>query len=619
MVSGSQTDFTRPRLSPGTRLNGIYEIDQPIGLGGMGEIYKGHVVETGDPVAIKMMLAELSENDAAFTLFRKEASALHHIQNDAVVRYYVFTVEPVLRRPYLAMEFVDGRTLTDILHDDGPLSFEAVRSLLRRLASGLQAAHEHGIVHRDISPDNIILPNSDVTRAKIIDFGIARTAQHGTVIAGGFAGKFSYVSPEQLGLFGGDVTGKSDIYSLGLVLVQALTGKPLDMGGSQVEIVEKRRKVPDLGAIDMRFRPLLEQMLQPDPAQRPDSMAVLAAWSLGSAFGDGREQAAGRESVPISKVRHAQRWWRAAAGLALIALICGGGGALYFYTMRTPTSPKQASLNNSPAEARKNSPAPLLVPSTPSPTIPDNSHAELGKNPAPTPPPATLDNSLAKLGKNSPSSPTPVPGISLAEKVRSYIEKYDGGNCFFVVPVAISEHAAVIEGFGSSIEPFRSLDTAFQRSIGFEADIGVREVTEQQCPAISFLAQLRGENARAPHLDIDREALHNGEVLNGMVDHYGTRQVALFLVSDAGTVQNLSSLLKPGTDAKTFNIGMKRPEGTAGRQPQLLIAVTSPSLVNALQLGEPSKADHFFVQVLSEAAKSGTPLSAAARYFMLEQ
>ena len=593
MVSGSQTDFTRPRLSPGTRLNGIYEIDQPIGLGGMGEIYKGHVVETGDPVAIKMMLAELSENDAAFTLFRKEASALHHIQNDAVVRYYVFTVEPVLRRPYLAMEFVDGRTLTDVLHDDGPLSFEAVRSLLRRLASGLQAAHEHGIVHRDISPDNIILPNNDVTRAKIIDFGIARTAQHGTVIAGGFAGKFSYVSPEQLGLFGGDVTGKSDIYSLGLVLVQALTGKPLDMGGSQVEIVEKRRKVPDLGAIDMRFRPLLEQMLQPDPAQRPDLMAVVAAWSLGSAFGDGREQAAGRESVPISKVRHAQRWWRAAAGLALIALICGGGGALYFYTMRTPTSPKQASLNNSPAE--------------------------LGKNPAPTPPPATLDNSLAKLEKNSPSSLTPVPGISLAEKVRSYIEKYDGGNCFFVVPVAISEHAAVIEGFGSSTEPFRSLDTAFQRSIGFEADIGVREVTEQQCPAISFLARLRGENARAPHLDIDREALHNGEVLNGMVDHYGTRQVALFLVSDDGTVQNLSSLLKPGTDAKTFNIGMKRPEGTAGRQPQLLIAVTSASLVNALQLGEPSKADHFFVQVLSEAAKSGTPLSAAARYFMLEQ
>ena len=83
----SREDFLRPRLSPGTRLNGIYEIDHPIGLGGMGEIYKGHLVETGDPVAIKMMLPEMSDQ-AAFTLFRKEASALHHIQHDAVVRYY---------------------------------------------------------------------------------------------------------------------------------------------------------------------------------------------------------------------------------------------------------------------------------------------------------------------------------------------------------------------------------------------------------------------------------------------------------------------------------------------------------------------------------------------------
>ena len=274
----TQISPARPWLPPGTRLNGIYEIDQPIGMGGMGEIYKGHLVETNDPVAIKMMLPEMSANEAALTLFRKEASALHHIQHDAIVRYYVFTVEPQLLRPYLAMEFVDGRTLTDLL-DQGPLSFEASLSLLHRVASGLHAAHERGVVHRDVSPDNIILPHDNLAHAKIIDFGIARTAQHGTVIGSGFAGKYSYVSPEQLGLFGGDVTPKSDIYSLGLVMAQALTGKAIDMGGSQVEIIEKRRKVPDLGAIDMRVRPLIEQMLEPDPAQRPESMAALAVWS----------------------------------------------------------------------------------------------------------------------------------------------------------------------------------------------------------------------------------------------------------------------------------------------------------------------------------------------------
>ena len=147
---GTQISSSRLWLPPGTRLNGIYEIDQPIGMGGMGEIYKGHLVETNDPVAIKMMLPEMSANEAALTLFRKEASALHNIQHDAVVRYYVFTVEPVLRRPYLAMEFVDGRTLTS--SGQRSVAVGAVQSLLHRVASGLQAAHERGVIHRDVSP-----------------------------------------------------------------------------------------------------------------------------------------------------------------------------------------------------------------------------------------------------------------------------------------------------------------------------------------------------------------------------------------------------------------------------------------------------------------------------------
>src|ERR1700754_1925139 len=110
------------RLGRGTRLNGIYEIEQQIAAGGMGEVYKAHAIQTGDPVAIKLMLPELAENDAALALFRKEASALHYLQHDAIVRYYVFTVEPILQRPYLAMEYVDGRSLSAILNDNGPMA-----------------------------------------------------------------------------------------------------------------------------------------------------------------------------------------------------------------------------------------------------------------------------------------------------------------------------------------------------------------------------------------------------------------------------------------------------------------------------------------------------------------
>ena len=612
--NGTQADFLRPRLSPGTRLNGIYEIDHPIGLGGMGEIYKGHLIETGDPVAIKMMLPELSENEAAFTLFRKEGSALQHIQHDAVVRFYVITVEPELRRPYLAMEFIDGRTLADILHRDGPLSPEAVGRLLYRLASGLHAAHLHNIVHRDISPDNIIVPNNDVARAKIIDFGIARTAQHGTVIAGGFAGKFSYVSPEQLGLFGGEVTAKSDIYSLGLVAAEALTGKPLDMGGSQVEVIEKRRKMPDLGAIDPTYRPLLERMLQPDPDQRPESMAAVAASAsaLAPIGPDRSPQTEHKAETARSAAKNppARRVKIAAAVVLLIALCGGGGGAFYFYAMQTPRpalSPTTLSTEFGKS-AKESSPTPPIL----------SPHAEL-ETPSATPSPTSQEPARPESGKNSPDVAIPAPAVPSTQAISNYIEQYDGGNCFFVAPIAISEHAAAIEGFGASLDPFHSFDTAFQRSLGFEADIGVREITEKQCPAISFLSQLRHVKARAPHLDIDRETLRDGEVLTGMVDHYGTRQVALLLVSNSGNVQNVSKLLKPGTDAKTFNIGIGRADGAGGRQPQLLIAVASPSTVSALQPGEPTQADEFFGRVLSETAKSRTPLSATARYFILEK
>jgi serine/threonine-protein kinase len=571
---GSQSDSMRPRLSAGTRLNGIYEIDQVIGVGGMGEVYKGHVIGTGDPVAIKLMLPELAENEAALTLFRKEASALHHVHHDAIVRYYVFTVEPVLRRPYLAFEFVDGRTLSNILGDNGPLPYEAVRSLMQRLASGLQAAHDHGIVHRDVSPDNILIPNSDVARAKIIDFGIARSNQHGTVIGSGFAGKFNYVSPEQLGLFGGNVTAKSDIYSLGLVLVQALTGQPLDMGGSHVELIEKRRKVPGLGAVDMRLRPLLEKMLQPDPEQRPDSMAAVAAWTLGStASGRHKSDRSGSAgSAPNRKSRAARSWGRAAAALLLIAL--AGAGVYYIDTVQTFI-------------------APILWPPSP-----DKPQAALGEKPG---------------GATSRPQAT-----TAADKIKSFIEHYDGGNCFFLTLVAGSEHAALIEGLGSSEKPFMTFDTEFQRAIGFEPEISVLQVTERQCPAIAFLARLRGGSARPPRLDIDQQNLRNGDVLKGMVDRYGTGNVDLILVSDAGMVQNVSSLLKPGTDAKTFDIGMRRTEGVAGRQPQILIAVASSSSVESLRLGQPAGVDQFFSRVLSDAARSGTSLSAVARYFMLE-
>jgi serine/threonine-protein kinase len=553
---GSDADAFRPRLPPGTQLNGIYEIDRLIGVGGMGEVYKGRAIETGHAVAIKLMLPELAQNEAALALFRREASALHHLQHEAIVRYYVFTIEPALQRPYLAMEFVDGRSLSQLLDDDGPLSYEAVCSLMRRIASGLQAAHESGVVHRDVTPGNIIIPGRDVGRAKIIDFGIARSTEFGdtTVIGSGFAGKYNYVSPEQLGLFDGDVTAKSDIYSFGLVLAQALAGQALDMGGTQLlPIMDKRRALPDLGAIDARLRPLLEAMLQPNPAQRLESMAAVAAWSspgVPSGHLDTGTPADARGAASTTPRNRRRRY--AVMGLALISTFAGAGW--YYYSSKPP----------------------------------------------PRPPPVAKPHT--------------------AEEIRQYVQKYEGGECFFITPVAIGETDAALEGLGASLQPFNRLDDEFKRDYGFEADIAIRQVTPAQCPAVTFLARLRDARPGAPRIDVDSINVRSGEPLTGLVDRYGTRDVDLLVVDSDGTVENVSNLLRPGTDAKTFSIPMQpRQAVTSGSEPRLLLAVASAAWVQALRPGRPLPADSFFSAVLAEKARSGASLAATARYFRFER
>jgi Protein kinase domain len=576
--SGTGTSYTSTsRLSAGTRLNGIYEIDRQIGVGGMGEIYKGHAIQTGDPVAIKLMLPDLAENEAALALFRKEASALHHLMHEAIVRYYVFTIEPVLQRPYLAMEFVDGRSLSAILADNGPLTFEATHALMKRIAAGLQAAHERGIIHRDVSPDNIIVPGGDVSRAKIIDFGIARQTHlsEGTIIGSGFAGKHNWVSPEQIGLFGGNVTAKSDIYSLGLVLVNALTGTPIDMGGSQVQIVEKRRRVPDLGAIDMRFRPLIDRMLQPSPEKRPDSMAAVAAWPIGASgilrgWNDPGNKKGGASAQASGQGRRRGRYLAFAAVL-LLGVMAAGGGA-YYYTQ----------FGFGPG--------------------PDGSTSRLqGKD----------KQILVPKDRETPQTP--------ADKIRRYVEQYDGGQCFFITPVAVGEGRATIEGFGSSLQPFYTLDEAVKRNLGFEADIAIRMVTEAQCPVITFLAGLRSDRTRAPRVDIDSLVVKDGGTLTGIVDRFGNLNVELMLVSDAGTTLNVTAMLRPGTDGKPFSIGMRKAGSTTESQPQLLIAIASVRPLAALQISGPVAAQQVFPVALAEALRSGQQVAVTARYFRLER
>ena len=272
-------------IGPGTKLNDIVEIDEEIASGGMGQIFRGHIIMTGEPVAIKVVLPQFSRDETILALFRKEAGSLLRLRHDAIVPYRYSGTDPVFQRPYLVMDFIEGITLKDHLLS-GPLTLGEILTLGQRVSSGLAAAHGAGIVHRDVAPDNILLEANRPDLPKIIDFGIARMTEDGakTLLGNQFAGKNDFASPEQCGLYGGDVQDASDVYSLGLVLAAASLGKPLDMSGSQFDIIEKRRRVPNLDGIPAQLHPLLTRMLEPYPAKRQLSMEDVSAFCAGEPF-----------------------------------------------------------------------------------------------------------------------------------------------------------------------------------------------------------------------------------------------------------------------------------------------------------------------------------------------
>jgi serine/threonine-protein kinase len=260
-------------IKVGDVLNHIFRVDRFLARGGMGEVFVGCNVNVDEKVAIKVMLPALAGDEKIVAMFRKEARTLTKLNHPALVQYRVLAQEPQLHVLYIVTDFIEGTNLGTALATLKP-SPDELAGLLRRLASGLAAAHELGAVHRDMSPDNIILEGDDLHRATIIDFGIAKDldASSATIVGDGFAGKLNYVAPEQLGDFGREIGPWTDVYSLGLVILAVAQGRTVDMSGSLVDAIDKRRKGPDISEVPGNLRNLVRDMLKPDPKDRLRSM-----------------------------------------------------------------------------------------------------------------------------------------------------------------------------------------------------------------------------------------------------------------------------------------------------------------------------------------------------------
>src|SRR5918992_27888 len=211
-----------------------YELREVIGRGGMATIYRANDRRSGREVALKLMRPDLAEDPAFTARFVGEAERAASIAHRNVLTIYDHGHEG---DPYIAMELVTGPDLATLLARDGRLSPERAVEIAMQVAAALAAAHRHGIVHRDVKPSNLLL--TDEGRVKVVDFGIARGHDETSVTAtGSTLGSVDYFSPEQAR--GDPATEASDVYALGIVLYEMLTGRRPFTGDSAYAIAVKR-------------------------------------------------------------------------------------------------------------------------------------------------------------------------------------------------------------------------------------------------------------------------------------------------------------------------------------------------------------------------------------------
>jgi eukaryotic-like serine/threonine-protein kinase len=650
-------------VQPGTELNQTYRIDSLIGLGGMGEVFRGHNIQTGDAVAIKIVLPEFARDELILDLFRKEARVLHHLAHDAIVRYYVFSIDAAIGRPYLAMEFVDGPSLAERIKS-GPLSLEECTVLRRRVADGLQKAHEAGIIHRDISPDNVILPDGRVDRAKIIDFGIAKSATvgGGTLLGGSFAGKYNFVSPEQLGLFGAEVTAKSDIYSLGLVLAAAVQGYPIDMTGSQVEVIEKRRAVPDLSGLPKEIQGLLRSMLEPDPAARLSSMAAVRDWKPGGKEArveseptiirprqsetaqPGRPVAARPSRQELQKPAAAEpnMWGRGLviAGIAISAIAVGSFGGWYYVNslagkanketavgietpVQKPASPPAEEIPKpappSTGEKPKETPPPTVEKPKETPPAPVETKNEPVVKP-PVPPPSEPEESPGKV--TTLETPPAVPAAITAESRARLVENYDGGDCFLARMQEVPQAGPLILAYGNRKQTFEQFAASYLATLGEEANARFSQLTGAQCRVLNLLRQVERAGRGKPWLKLLKVNLRDSRIANasdlsGSLEGLRHSNWYLLVVDDEGTIYNLTDKIRPTGNKLEFSERFTVTEQSRGRS-QLVLALSAslPLSVLAKSGAQLSPAD--FDRLLAELSAADMDVAADLKTFSVE-
>jgi serine/threonine-protein kinase len=283
-----------------------FELLEQVGRGGMGAVWKARDTQTGDIVALKIPWEQFATDPAFVERLEREVALSRRVESPYVVRVLGFGRRE--GRPFIAMEYVAGRSLREAIREDGRMDWAPARSILRAVALGLEAAHRAGVIHRDVKPSNIILGGDGVP--KLVDFGIA-TAEDLTALTGSKTtlGTPAYMPPEGAG------TVQGDLYALGCVAYEMLTGRQVFEGDTQQEVMLKHiREQPDLSRLPPEARPVLGWLLSKQSVKRPPSARRLA------------EVLAGNEKVPRPAIGRLLSKPLALAGAGSLGIAAVGAG-----------------------------------------------------------------------------------------------------------------------------------------------------------------------------------------------------------------------------------------------------------------------------------------------------
>ncbi len=261
----------------GKKLDGRYLIESLIGVGGMANVYKGRDIRTGNGIAVKVLKEEFLGNEELVRRFKNESKAISILDHPNIVKVYDVSVTDKLQ--YIVMEYIDGITLKEYLKQrGGALTWKEVVHFATQVLSALEHAHSKGIVHRDVKPQNIMLQADG--SIKMMDFGIARFSRaQSQTISDKAIGSVHYISPEQAK--GDHTDARTDIYSVGVMLYEMLSGKlPFDGTGTVsiaiMQISEKPKPLAEVAPnVPEGLRQITEKAMEKDPADRYQSAAEM--------------------------------------------------------------------------------------------------------------------------------------------------------------------------------------------------------------------------------------------------------------------------------------------------------------------------------------------------------